>query len=78
MDIELLSAIATINEYTGFERTRVIGLLTVLAFISVAMWAVVVVSIVIRQCAVVVIRLIRYSRKRHYSLLKYPRSDHGA
>lgn len=77
MDIELLSAIATINEYTGFQRSRVIGLLTVLAFISVVMWAVVVASMIIRQCAVLIIRLARYGRKRHFSLLKYPRGHHG-
>lgn len=77
MDIELLSAIASISEYTGFERTRVVGMLTVLAFISVVTWAIVLVSIVIRQCAVMVIKLVRYGRKRHYSLLKHPRGNHG-
>ena len=77
MEIELLSSIAAINEYTGFERTRVIGLLTVLAFMSVVVWAIVAASIIIRQCAVWIIRFTRYIRKKHLSLLKYPRSNHG-
>jgi isoprenylcysteine carboxyl methyltransferase (ICMT) family protein YpbQ len=78
MKTELLLAVVAASEYTGFEHTRIIGLLTVLAFISVAVWVIVGLSFIIRQCAVLTIRLVRYSRKRHFSLLKHPRRNHGA
>jgi hypothetical protein len=78
MSIVTLLALASPNQFTGFEHTRIIDLLTVLAFISIAMWAIVCVSIVIRQCAMVVMRLLRYGRTHQLSAVKFLGRRHGS
>lgn len=78
MNIHQVLAVANPNDFTGFEHTRIVDLLTVLAFISIAMWAVVCLSLLIRQGAILVIRLVKYSRTHHISALKYIGKNNGS
>jgi hypothetical protein len=40
------------HQFTGFEHTRIIDLLTLLAIISVVMWLIVMLLIVVRHIAI--------------------------
>lgn len=70
MNTAILSAITAANEFTGFEHTRIIGLLTVLAFISIVMWGAVLASMIIRQITLLIMRLFRYGRSHYVSIVK--------
>jgi hypothetical protein len=78
MSIVTLLALASPNQFTGFEHTRIIDLLTVLAFISIAMWAIVCISIVIRQSVIAIMRLSRYGRKHQLANFKVIGKRHGS
>lgn len=56
-----LSALFEFNRFTGFEHTRVVAMLTMLAIISVFVWASIGLSIIIRQVAVASIRRSRHN-----------------
>ncbi len=72
-----LIGIASSNQFTGFESTRITDLLTVLAFVSIIIWTVVLVSIIVRQVAVIFMRLTRYIHKREMSILHLNGRRHG-
>jgi hypothetical protein len=78
MNTVILSAISMANEFTGFEHTRIAGLLTVLAFISIGMWGAVVISMIIRQAALLIMRLLRYGKSYYVSIVKNIGGNHGA
>lgn len=78
MSITTWFALASPYQFTGFEHTRIVDLLTVLAFISIAMWAIVCVSIFIRQSVIIIMRLVRYSRTRQLSIVKFIGRRHGS
>lgn len=78
MNVHVILAATGPYEYTGYEHTRIVDLLTVLAFISIAMWAIVCLSIVIRQGAILVIRLLRFKRTHRLPVLKYLGRNNGS
>lgn len=78
MSIHAMSALVSANEFTGFEHTRIVDLLTVLAYISVGMWVIVCLSIIVRQGAILIIRILRYSRTHHISTIKYFGKSNGS
>ncbi len=78
MAIITLLALASPSQFTGFEHTRVIDLLTVLAIISVIMWITVCVSIIVRQSVVLLSQLLRYSRTHQLAFLKFIGRHHGS
>jgi len=78
MNGSLLSALTGANEFTGFEHTRIIELLTVLAYVSIVMWAVVFLSIIVRQGAILVMRILRFSRTHHLPTIKYFGKSNGS
>ena len=45
------------NQFTGFEHTRIVAMLTILALISLVVWAIIALSIVACQVTLLVIRL---------------------
>jgi hypothetical protein len=78
MNIYTIMAATGPYEFTGYEHARLIDLLTVLAFISVAMWAIVCVSIVIRQSAILVMRALRFNRAHRLPRFKYLGRNNGS
>lgn len=78
MNLQTMSALVGANEFTGFEHTRIIDLLTVLAYISIGMWVIVCLSVVVRQGAILIIRILRYSRTHHISTIKYFGKSNGS
>lgn len=54
-----LSIFSKFDQFTGFEHTRVVTMLTVLALISLIVWTIIGVSIVICHIALLIIRLSR-------------------
>ena len=55
------ATIAGFNPLTGFEHSRLMTLLSILTVISLIVWVAAGVAIVIRQIALLMIRLLRYS-----------------
>jgi hypothetical protein len=78
MNVSLLSALMGANEFTGFEHARIIDLLTVLAYVSIVMWAIVFLSIIVRQGAILIIRILRFSRTHHLPTIKYFGKSNGS
>jgi hypothetical protein len=78
MNVSLLSALMGANEFTGLERARIIDLLTVLAYISIVMWGIVLLSIIVRQSAIWLIRILRFSRTHHLPTIKYFGKSNGS
>lgn len=78
MNVSQLSALMGANEFTGFEHTRIIELLTVLAYVSIVMWAVVFLSIIVRQGAILVMRILRFSRTHHLPTVKHFGKSNGS
>ncbi len=56
MLLEFLSTIFDFNQFTGFEHVRVTTLLTILGLVSIAVWAVIALSIVVRHLATFVLQ----------------------
>lgn len=54
-----LSIFSNFDQFTGFEHTRIVTMLTVLALISLIVWIIIGLSIIIRHIALLIIRLSR-------------------
>lgn len=52
-----LSILSDFNQFTGFEHTRIVAMLTILALISLVVWAIIALSIIACQVTLVIIRL---------------------
>lgn len=59
-----LSIFSDFNQFTGFEHTRIIVMLTVLALISLIVWTIIGLSIIACHIALLVIRLSNTNKKR--------------
>ncbi|HEX7483647.1 MAG TPA: hypothetical protein VF281_00690 [Candidatus Saccharimonadales bacterium] len=59
-------ALTNPNVFTGFEQTRVIDLITVLAFASLVIWAMILLSMTIRRIAIMraALHVRRQNRRR--------------
>jgi hypothetical protein len=64
MSILLLATTADINYFTGFEATRIQTLLIVLSLLSLSVWALVLISLLIRMTAKAIIAYRSKSRHR--------------
>ena len=58
-----LSIFSDFNQFTGFEHTRIIAMLTVLALISLVVWTIIGLSIITCQVALLVIRFSHTNKK---------------
>lgn len=62
MTIELLASTADVNYFTGFESVRIQNLLLFLSILSLAVWALVITSMLIRYGAKIFITHRSHSR----------------
>ena len=56
------------HQFTGFEHTRIIDLLTLLALISIVMWIIVMLLIAVRHIAILWFRRMQHTQP-HESLM---------
>jgi hypothetical protein len=54
-----LSIFSNFDQFTGFEHTRIVAMLTVLALISLIVWVIIAVSIIVCHITLLIIRLSR-------------------
>lgn len=54
------SILSDFNQFTGFEHTRFIALLTVMSLVSITIWITVGAAILISQISILYIRFLRY------------------
>lgn len=52
-----LSILSDFNQFTGFEHTQIVAMLTILALISLIVWAIIALSIIACQVTLLIIRL---------------------
>ncbi len=78
MYIRELFAVANPYEFTGFEHSRIVGLLTVLTFVSVAMWILVGVALIVRKCAILIIGLVGFVRSHPLPTVKKVNRNNGS
>lgn len=60
-------ALANPNQFTGYEQTRIMDLITVLAFASLILWAVVLAGMVARRLVIIVMAIV--AKRRHHQQL---------
>lgn len=52
-----LSILSDFNQFTGLEHTQIVAMLTILALISLIVWAIIALSIIACQVTLLIIRL---------------------
>lgn len=62
---EIVEIAAGIDPFTGYEQTRIGNLLTFLAYLSIIVWAIVILSICIRFCARLLSQRRNAKQKQH-------------
>lgn len=58
MYIVTMFALVDPSQFTGFEQTRAMDLITVLAFASVAIWLIILLSIVVRRIVIIYMAIV--------------------
>ena len=67
----LIVALASPSQYTGFEQTRIMDLITVLAFASLIIWAIILLVMMIRHLVIIALAIIsRYRRHQRVARRK--------
>ena len=62
MHVITIVALASPSRFTGYEQTRVMDLITVLAFASLIIWAIILVVMVIRQLVIIAMAIVAKRR----------------
>ena len=71
-------ALASPSVFTGFEQTRVIDLITVLAFASLVIWGIILLSIMIRHAAIIGATMTLRHRMRRQTNRRHAGTGDGA